>query len=201
MKITGYIRVSTDKQTNDHWKMMLADYAQSTGLDNPVWIEETVTGKRSWKERKLKTIIDNAEAGDVLIVGEASRIGRDAADAMDFVKVARQKGMVIHIIQAGLVIEGDGADAATIVLPVLFGMAEYERKLLSYRTKLGLERARAEGKQLGGYRKKGEKVGGRVAHPQKANILKAVNAGGTIAGTARAYGVSTMTIYRWIKSA
>jgi DNA invertase Pin-like site-specific DNA recombinase len=148
--VYGYVRVSTEKQNNEHWKLMIRDYCDGKNLSEPWFREETVSGAKPWKERKLAAVLTDMKPREHLVVGEASRIGRDAADALDFIKAARNAGIIVHVIQAGLEVNGDGVDAATIILPVLFGMAEYERKLLSYRTKLGLQRAKESGKILGG---------------------------------------------------
>lgn len=204
MKVTGYIRISTAKQNNEHWKIMLSEYAENKGLVITLpWVEETVSGAKSWRDRKLANILNTAEKGDILIVGEASRIGRDSADAMDFVKEARKKGLIVHIIQAGLIVteEVDSVDPATIILPVLFGVAEYERKLLSLRTKSGLRRAKAEGKKLGGDRTNGKRLGGRTTHEVKHKVLKALKAGGSVHGIADRYKVSRTSIYKWKKEA
>lgn len=204
MKVTGYIRISTSKQNNEHWKIMLSEYAEGKGIEISLpWVEETVSGAKSWKERKLASILKNSERGDILIVGEASRIGRDAADAMDFIKEARKKGLIVHIIQAGLIVteEVDAVDPATIILPTLFAVAEYERKVLSLRTKSGLRRAKAQGKKLGGDRTNGKRLGGRTTHEVKHKVLKALKAGGSVYGLADRYNVSRTSIYKWKKEA
>ncbi len=210
--ITGYIRCSTAKQNNEHWKLMLEDYARSREFNITSWEEETVSGAKSWKNRKLSKILKSANPGDILIVGEASRIGRDSADAQDFVKEAKKIGLIIHIVQASLILdETEQSMNNELILGMLFTIAQFERKLLSYRTKSGLKRARAEGKTLGGYRRKGVKVadmesgdnggrsGGRSIHPQRSAILRAVTSGNSISGTADRYKVSRITIHRWMK--
>jgi|GEM_PF-4983733 len=205
MAVTGYVRVSTERQTNEHWKMLIADYAQSKGLPAPQWVEEQVTGSlRPWRERKLAPWLTTCDWGDVLIVGEASRIGRNTEDALNFVRHAREAGITVHVIQAGQVITPDGeAINAELIITILFAMAKHERELLRTRIKLGLERARAEGKTLGGYRGRvsGRGKGGRATHPDKEKILQVVRVGASINGTAATFGVSRQAIYNWLKEA
>jgi DNA invertase Pin-like site-specific DNA recombinase len=45
------------------------------------WVEEKISGKKSWKERKIKLIIDDLKEGDRLIVPELSRLGRSIYNA------------------------------------------------------------------------------------------------------------------------
>lgn len=198
MVVTAYIRVSTVKQTNDHWKLMLSDYAETQGLPEPEWMEENISGAKPWRSRKLGPYLKTAEPGDVLIVGEASRIGRNAADGLDFIREAKRAGVILHIRPLDPIKPNNGPDSATIILPVLFGMAEYEREQLSYRTKLGLARAKEQGKVLGGYRGGGRNPGDGT-RADKAEILKAVKGGASINGTAKRFKVTRSTIYRWLK--
>ena len=48
-----------------------------------------MSGKKSWKERKLKTIIDGLEAHDRLIVPELSRLGRSMLEIMAILSIAK----------------------------------------------------------------------------------------------------------------
>ena len=51
--------------------------ANEKGLMGQVeFVEEKVSGKVSWKERKIKAVIDELDKGDNLIVSELSRLGR-----------------------------------------------------------------------------------------------------------------------------
>ena len=201
MTVTGYIRVSTDRQSNEHWRLMLTEYAHSKGLPEPEWIEETVSGKKPWKGRKLAGLLENSIPGDILIVGEASRIGRDAHDALGFLKASRKAGIVVHVVQAGQIITPDDDSInAELIIGILFQIAQYERRLLSYRVRLGLNRAKAEGKHLGGYRGRvGRKPGGAPVRADKDKILRAVRGGASINGASNRFGVARSTIYTWLK--
>jgi DNA invertase Pin-like site-specific DNA recombinase len=39
-------------------------------------VEETISGKKSWKNRKLGDLVDKLQKGDILIITELSRLGR-----------------------------------------------------------------------------------------------------------------------------
>jgi len=42
-----------------------------------------MSGRVSWKERKIKALIDSLDPGDRLIVPELSRLGRSILEIMD----------------------------------------------------------------------------------------------------------------------
>jgi len=166
-----------------------------------------------WKTRKLAYILSIASPGDTIVSPELSRYGRNLIDVLDFISTARSEKITISAIKDNLTIRPDGDAASDLMLHVLAAAAQFERARLSERVKEGLDRAKMNGKKLGGYRRKGVKLcdltsedkkepyryGGASCHPKKADIKRAVKAGGTIAGTARAYNVSRQTIYRWLK--
>jgi DNA invertase Pin-like site-specific DNA recombinase len=83
----------------------------------------------------------------------------------------------------------EGIDATTpagkLQLHVLGAIAEFERARIAERVKLGLQRARAQGKQLG--------------RPRKTQSTIAVP-GGSVREAARRWGVSTSTAARWISA-
>jgi len=75
-----------------------------------------------------------------------------------------------------------------MTMHVLNAVAQFERYLLIERTQAGLARARAEGKALG--------RPSRLSAQQKHAVRQDLQAGATVAGLARQYGVSRQTIMR-----
>ncbi len=192
--ILAYARVSTALQNTEKFRPAL----QEAGAEEI--IEEQVTGKKSWKRRELAGVLDRLSKGDILLTPELTRLGRDLFDMLDFVKHAREKGVTIRSLKDNLNIGPLGDAAGELQFHMMAALAQFERSRLSERTKEGLERARAQGKQLGGYRgHAGRDLGGRNTHPHKNAALKAIANGGTVSGTARAYGITRTTLYRWLR--
>jgi len=79
-KTYAYIRVSTDKQETENQRFEILKYANGKRLGNVEFIEETVSGRKSWKDRKIGTLIPELQKGDILIVTEFSRLGRSMLD-------------------------------------------------------------------------------------------------------------------------
>ena len=55
------------------------------------FVEETVSGKISWKKRKIAEIIEKFKKGDILIVSEFSRLGRSMLECVKILSVAVEK--------------------------------------------------------------------------------------------------------------
>jgi len=58
------------------------EYTYAEGLQPVEFIEETTSGKTPISERKLQQVIDSMAQGDVLIVSELFRPGRNMVEVM-----------------------------------------------------------------------------------------------------------------------
>jgi len=81
--VYGYIRISTDKQDYKNQKFGILAFGNEKGLGQIKLIEETVSGRVSWKKRELGWIVERMEKGDTLIVSELSRLGRSLLEVME----------------------------------------------------------------------------------------------------------------------
>ena len=57
-KTYAYLRVSTYEQDTEKNKTDILKFANDRDFGKVHFVEEKVSGKKSWKERKIKTIID-----------------------------------------------------------------------------------------------------------------------------------------------
>ena len=151
--IYAYIRVSTEKQTVQNQKLAIRQYAKYHRLHNIVWISETISGTKNPEKRRLGALLEKTQKNDVIIITELSRLGRSMVMILNVLQTLLEKGVKVIAIKEGYEL---GDNIQSKVLAFAFGLsAELERSLLSERTKLGLERARKQGKQIG--RRKGQK--------------------------------------------
>jgi len=97
----GYLRVSTSEQDTEKNKAAILMPANKKRFGTVEFVEEKVSGKKSWKERKLKQIIDELGAKDHLIVPELSRLGRSMLEIMEILAIAREKGISIYSVKGG----------------------------------------------------------------------------------------------------
>ncbi len=148
----AYLRVSTDHQDAKNQKLGILDYCNTRGINGLKFIEDTVSGKTSWRERKIGEILDKAGKGDVVIAAEVSRLGRSTLQVLEILEEAAQKGVSVHIAKNNMVL--DGSMQATITATILGLAAQIEREFISARTKEALAKRKQDGAKLG--RPKGE---------------------------------------------
>lgn len=145
--IYGYIRVSTDKQTVENQRFEIKALCLRENLNVDCWIEETISGTKSYEKRELGKVIKKMKKGDTLICSELSRLGRSLFMIMDILNQCMKIGCKIISIKDNYRL---GDDIQSKVLAFAFGLsAEIERNLISQRTKEALKRKKDEGVVLG----------------------------------------------------
>lgn len=82
-KVIGYLRVSTGLQELENQKFGILKLANEHGW-KVQFVEETVSGRVSYKERELGKVVSNLSQGDVLIVSELSRLGRSMLEIIRY---------------------------------------------------------------------------------------------------------------------
>jgi len=151
--IYGYIRVSSDKQTVENQRFEINNFCKREGLVINGWIEETISGTKSYNKRELGKLLKRVQKGDLIICAELSRLGRNLFMIMEILNICMTKDCRVWTIKDNYRL---GDDIQSKVLAFAFGLsAEIERNLISQRTKEALARKKAEGVVLG--RPKGRK--------------------------------------------
>ncbi len=192
--IYGYIRVSTDKQTVENQRYEIRKYCDAHGLTVDKWIEETVSGTKTYRHRSLGNAIKRMTCHDTLICSELSRLGRNLFMIMEILSECLKKGCCVHTIKDNYQL-GDNIESK--VLAFAFGLsAEIERTLISQRTREALARLKKEGKQLGRPR------GSKGKHPKlqdKESLIKELRATYSVKQICKMLHVSRSTYYRKVK--
>ena len=151
--IYGYIRVSSDKQTVENQRFEITNFCQKQSLVIDDWIEETISGTKTYNKRQLGGLLKKVGQDDIIICSELSRLGRNLFMIMEILNICMTKGCRVWTIKDNYRL---GDDIQSKVLAFAFGLsAEIERNLISQRTKEALARKKAEGVVLG--RPKGRK--------------------------------------------
>lgn len=149
----AYIRVSTNYQTVQNQKIAIREYAKYHRLTKIQWCAETISGTKMPEKRKLGELLGKVQKGDIIIITELSRLGRSMTMILNVLQELLEKEVKVIAIKEGYEL---GDNIQSKVLAFAFGLsAELEHTLIQERTRLGLERARKEGKHIG--RKKGQK--------------------------------------------
>lgn len=146
-KVYGYIRVSSDKQTVENQRHEIKLFAERKGLVVNSWIEETISGTKSYNKRRLGDLLKNIKKDDLIISSELSRLGRNLFMIMEILSLIMKKEAYIWTIKDNYRL---GDDIQSKVLAFAFGLsAEIERNLISQRTSEALKAKRANGAVLG----------------------------------------------------
>lgn len=191
MAVFGYGRVSTGQQTTENQRLELEKVGHV--IEPDYWFaDEGVSGKVPASQRPaFKRLIGHMRKGETLVVSKLDRLGRDAIDVLQTVRLLAEREIKVVVVQLG------GADLASpagkLLLSMLAAVAEMERDLLVERTQAGLERAKAEGKVLGRPPK--------TTPEQRAKIRERIEAGESVSGLARAFGLSRASIISIRRSA
>ncbi|MDR2356554.1 MAG: master DNA invertase Mpi family serine-type recombinase [Oscillospiraceae bacterium] len=191
----GYIRVSSDKQTVENQRFEITKFAQMNGVSIDGWIEETISGAKSYNIRALGRLLKKVQADDMIVCAEMSRLGRNLFMIMEILSLCMEKGCKLWTIKDNYRL---GDDIQSKVLAFAFGLsAEIERNLISLRTKEALERKRAEGAVLG--RPKGSCSSKLKLSGREDEIRNMLECGVPKSEIARSFRVHRATLDAFIK--
>ncbi len=193
--IYGYIRVSSDKQTVENQRFEISNFCRREALEIDGWIEETISGTKSYTKRQLGRLLKRVGKGDVIICTELSRLGRNLFMIMEILNICMVRECRVWTIKDNYRL---GDDIQSKVLAFAFGLsAEIERNLISQRTKEALARKKAEGQLLG--RKKGCRNIRHKLDGKEDRLERMLLQGYSKVQIAKKLRVNRATIYRYLK--
>ncbi|NOQ98193.1 MAG: recombinase family protein [Calditrichae bacterium] len=151
MKIAIYCRVSTSDQTPENQRIRLTEYAREKEWECEVYTEvESTRNTRPVKAELLHKLRDGKYDG--VLVYKLDRWARSSTELVLEIRELVSKGVVFISYTENL---DFSTSTGRLHFQILSAFAEFERDLISERTKEGIYRARIRGKTLG--RPKGSK--------------------------------------------
>lgn len=81
-KVIGYLRVSIFSQELEKNKSNILSLANNHDLGKVSFVEEIISGKVSWRKRKIALILEELKTGDSIVISELSRLGRSMLECM-----------------------------------------------------------------------------------------------------------------------
>ena len=187
-----YHRVSTLDQDQSGARAELRAAVTARGMTIAMEVEETGSGARNDRPGLAKVMAAATHGKlDAVVVWKLDRFGRSAFDLQVNIKRLEDAGVRFIAVTQGLDIKPNGDAMSKLILSVLAGVAEFERELIRERTRLGLTKARAAGRQLGRPRVELDLAAARS--------LRA--AGASYASVASQLGVSVGTLHGALKAA
>jgi len=191
-KTIGYLRVSTIDQELSKNKADILHLANIKDLGRVQFVEETISGKISWRKRKVAEVMETLNRGDNLIVSELSRLGRSMLECMELLSIATQKGIRVFTVKGDWVL--DESIQSKIVAMAFSMAAEIERDLISQRTTEALRIKKANGIKLG--RPKGP--GKSKLDDFRPEIEALMKNGSTQRFIAKRYKTTEANLHKWL---
>jgi DNA invertase Pin-like site-specific DNA recombinase len=192
-KTIGYLRVSTVDQDTNKFKANILQFANEHDFGKVIFIEETVSGVKNWRERKLGEVIDSLNPNDRLIVPEMSRLGRSMLEVLEILKIAKEKGLSVYAIKGNWSL--NGSIESKIMATMLALISEIERDFIISRTKEALAARKAQGIRLG--RPKGP--GKSKLDKFRPEIEALLANGSTKIFIANRYKTTPANLHNWLK--
>jgi len=186
--LLGYMRVS--KSDGSQLLDLQRDALIREGVDPDHIYEDRASGRLEARPG-LSAMLKALRAGDVLVVWKLDRLGRSLRHLVNTVQELEERGVAFKVLTG----RGAAIDTATPAGKLVFGifaaLAEFERELISERTRAGLAAARARGRK-----------GGAPFKMTPAKIRLAMAAMGQpetkVADLCQELGVTRQTLYRHV---
>ncbi len=188
-RVALYLRVSTDEQTLDNQRRELeAVAARNDWVVVATYEDNGISGSKGRDKRPgydaLCTGVTRREF-DMVAAWSVCRLGRSLTHLVTFLGELQAKGVDLYLHVQGLDTSTPSGRAMFAMLGVF---SEFERAMVSERTRAGMRRAKAAGKHIG----RPPKIS-----PTKATLIVADRkAGQTYRRIAKRYGVSDTTVIR-----
>jgi len=190
----AYLRVSTDHQDVANQKFGILEYCNYQKITSIQMIEDSVSGKKHWKNRAIGDLLTKADKNDVIVVSEISRLGRSTLQVLEILELAVRKRICIHIVKNQMIM--DGSMQSTITATVLGLAAQIEREFISVRTKEALAKRKSDGVQLG--RPKGPAASLKLDEREE-EIVGYLKKSISKRAIAKLTDCAPSTLYKWMK--
>jgi DNA invertase Pin-like site-specific DNA recombinase len=182
MKI-GYARVSTDQQETKAQEAELLKY----GCPKEKIFTDTISGASNNKPELTKAL-EQLREGDELVVWKLDRLSRSLQNLLFIMEKIKGAKSTFTSLTERLDTKGPAGEAMMQMIGVF---AQFERNLISERTKLGLRQAIVAGKRVG--------RPPALNPEQKKHLIEMIRSGQkTQAEMARLFGVNRSVISRMI---
>jgi len=178
--IIAYLRVSSDDQTVE---------AQRHSIENRFHVskwfsDEATSGATKARNRPgFSALLQYVREGDTVVVYAIDRLGRDTIDVLETLELLKSRDVAVVSIREGFDLSTPIGKA---MLTMLAAVAELERDNIRARQMAGIERARAEGRNLGRQKVIDDSAVAEWRADNKASIKE----------TADQFGISTASVKR-----
>lgn len=144
-KLLGYARISKREEAEHLENQRIA--LREAGVEDRDIFEDVISGAE-FERPGLTSLKTYAREGDTIVMQDITRLGRTMRGNLDLVSDWNNQGVYLSLLNFPM--PTNNAMMAQIFITFLSMFAEMERDYIIERSKAGQERARAEGKRVGG---------------------------------------------------
>ncbi|MEM9840555.1 MAG: recombinase family protein [Pseudomonadota bacterium] len=134
----GYIRVSTRSQLADRQVVQLEETCDALHVEHVSAIARN--------RPVFEALLADLRQGDTLVVADLDRAFRSAIDAIMTAQALRERGILFKVLSFPI---DTMSEEGELFFTILAAFAQFERRIISRRTREGLEAARRRGSRLG----------------------------------------------------
>jgi DNA invertase Pin-like site-specific DNA recombinase len=150
-RVYGYIRASTDKQiaSPETQRQIIEDYAKRLGKTvNDYYVDPAISGKKRLCERMAGArLMTDVRPRDTIIVARLDRLSRSFIAFAEILDAWTKRKVSLHLCD----FPGGGFDPdnpmSEMMIGILIVFANYERRLISQRTREGLQARKQRGEK------------------------------------------------------
>jgi len=181
----GYARVSTEDQRLD----LQLSALKAANCDRII-SDKGISG-RAFDRPGLEEVLRVLQSGDTLVVWRLDRLGRSLIQLVQLMDELGKQGIHFHSLTESI---DTGSSGGRLLFHMIAALSEFERTLISERTRAGMAAARESGKRLG-----------RPPGLTDAELVEAASAirlnGEKLASVAGRYQVTPRSLRRMLKKA
>lgn len=193
-KAFAYVRVSTEiqeeKGTQLNQESAIKQYIEKKEINIVEWFYDLAMSGTDADRPKLNEMINRLAEVDSIVVYDSSRLSRSFEYSMQLMFLFKEKQKYIHLVGENRVIDYND-DVNTLITTLYSWFADFERKKIKERQRLGIQR------HIQDYGTWGPKVVKIDMRKYKALREAKVSK----SAIARIFGVSRMTLLRRLKEA
>ena len=126
----------------------------------------------------------------ILVVWDLDRLGRSLVDLINNCNELMELGIEVHFVNANMVL--NNSPETQFTFHILGAAAQFERNLISRRTREGMAAAKSRGVRFGSPLK--------IAPENHPKFIRMWDGGSTVSEIAREFNVSNTTVKRYRKS-
>jgi DNA invertase Pin-like site-specific DNA recombinase len=181
-KRIGYKRVSTYEQNPDSQLM-------SVQLDK-IFVE-IETGYSTKNRQQLQQLKEYVREDDIVFVECMDRLGRNGYDLDEIVEFLLKKGVQINFVREGIILGKKNDLMSKLAYDMMKSFIHFFSQLAKERQRIGIEKAKKEGKYRGGTSK---------MTPERIKLIQErIQTRDSKSKIAKDAGISRFTLYRYLE--